>query len=347
VQPISDGTAHSHSHSPISESEYYQPIDASDIPEVGDGAYVVDRLIAENEVTSMFGLPKSGKSYLALKLALDVVNGKSFFDLATLQGDVLYIDAETKRPAWRRRVGKIVRGLGCDNDELPKGLKYMRVEKGAFSNRRLARKILDVIHAMPRRPVLTIIDSFQYATGVDPFNPQAVTKVFGYLADFGTVLMIDHERAPRQGDDKQSAKAYGSIYKVASVDAHFHVIGEVSGENEKRVTIEVVGSRDDAPLPAFGAVASWSGDKRSVSFQKCAANQRLTTTDLSGKLLALLQAAAREGGAYERQIAINQCGGSDKAVANAFTSLKKKRLVDSLTANGMTIWFAKTAKSVG
>ncbi len=78
--------------------------------EVSDGRYVVERLIAENEVTCMFGLPKSGKSFLALKLTCDIVNGTPFFDLPTMQGDVLYIDAETKQPAWRRRVGKIVRG---------------------------------------------------------------------------------------------------------------------------------------------------------------------------------------------------------------------------------------------
>ena len=78
--------------------------------EVSDGRYVVERLIAENEVTCMFGLPKSGKSFLALKLACDIVNGTPFFDLPTMQGDVLYIDAEDEQPAWRRRVGKIVRG---------------------------------------------------------------------------------------------------------------------------------------------------------------------------------------------------------------------------------------------
>jgi hypothetical protein len=278
VEETTNGIAHSHS--PKSECEYYQPCDAAGIAEGDDGAYVVDRLIAENEVICAFGLPKSGKSFLMLKLGLDVVNGLPFFDLPTKRGVVLYIDAETKPAAWRRRVGKIVRGAG----DLPTtGLKYMRVEKGAFGNEAKVAKILAVIRSMEPRPVLTIIDSFQFATGVNLLIAEDVMRVYGYLADFGTVLMIDHERAARLGYDKLAAKAFGSIYKVAAVDAHFHVIGEASGESEKRVTIEMVRTRDDSPLPPFGAVASFAVDKRSVTFARCDPDQPANGNHPSGR----------------------------------------------------------------
>ena len=238
-----------------------------------------------------------------------------------------------------------MRGRGNRDGIPPAGkLTYIRVEKGSFGDEAKVKKMLTALRAMEPKPALVIVDSFQFATAIKPTDPQEVTRVYGYLADFGTVLVLDHERAPRQGDEKLTARAFGSVYKSAAVDAHFHVESTATAEGERQMTIEAIETRDDAPLPAFGAVVRFAAGGRSVTFEKSDIAPRPGTTDLPGQLLALLQAAALDGGAYERQCAINQCGGNAKTVANAFTRLKQKRLVGSMTADGMTIWFATKSK---
>ena len=289
-----------------------------------DVVYVVDRLIAEDEVTSGFGLAKTGKSYFALWMAFCIANGSPYLGLPTKKGTVLFIDCETKPKAWRRRVGKICRGLGCHKP--PPGILYLKVKKGSFGNDAAVAKILAVVREMKPRPVLIIIDSFQFATGINPRDEQEVTRVYGYLADFGTVLMLDHQRAPREGDDKLPVdKAFGSVYKTASVDSYFQFTASRGDSNEKRVLIRQIGIRDDEPLQPKGGVARFGVDKRSVVFEALgeteASAAAASATNLDDKVFDRLRAAP---GAVYRDVLIKEFGAG---VVNVLTELRKAKKV--------------------
>lgn len=81
-------------------------------------AYLVDDILVSDGLTSVIGLPKAGKSYWALPMALCVATGRSFFDRPVKQGRVVYVCTEGGIARFRQRVDAWLQHHGIDAREL-------------------------------------------------------------------------------------------------------------------------------------------------------------------------------------------------------------------------------------
>ena len=83
------------------------------VPEI---TWVVDKLLVKNGITFFAGEPASGKSFIAMQLALDVSQGKPFLGCyQTIKGNVLYIDEENGIITLLSRFDKLKRGSNIQN----------------------------------------------------------------------------------------------------------------------------------------------------------------------------------------------------------------------------------------
>ena len=65
--------------------------------------YIVKGLIAKDDMFAIIGKSKSGKSFLAMQMALCIANGKPFLNLDTTPCKVLYVNCEVKEVVFRNR----------------------------------------------------------------------------------------------------------------------------------------------------------------------------------------------------------------------------------------------------
>ena len=80
--------------------------------------HVVDMWIPQKQVTLLAGHGGSGKSYVALSIAVHVALGRSFGTMATKQAKVLFFSAEDEEMVLRQRLFKICRALDIEPSDL-------------------------------------------------------------------------------------------------------------------------------------------------------------------------------------------------------------------------------------
>ena len=91
-------------------------IDPAEAATVDDAPlpHIVDRWVPCDEVTLFAGHGGSGKSFLALSLAVHVALGRAFGPLAVEQRDVLFFSAEDTKRTLLHRLAKLCRALGVE-----------------------------------------------------------------------------------------------------------------------------------------------------------------------------------------------------------------------------------------
>lgn len=147
--------------------------------------YIVEGLVPERELTLLFAPSFHGKSYLTAKMAFDITGDTDFFGLATMHGPALYLDAETRDEAFDRRCDLIAAGMGITAPKpgtvaAPDRLFYHRVSE--VLDKKAIERIMKKIAGMPIKPIVIFLDSFQFASNVNPVDPQQVTAFFKNLS---------------------------------------------------------------------------------------------------------------------------------------------------------------------
>lgn len=167
--------------------------------------------------TSLFGEGGTGKSLIALALAVHVATGRPFLRRRVIKGPVLYIDAEMDKDEHRRRLADITVGMGLD--EPPDALYYRQL--GGM----LMKETAGISHAIAQlRPVLVILDSFSVASGgSDPNSAGEVISALQAVRQWGTTLLIDHMAKNRSV--RAAPSAFGSAFKGNLVRSAIHVEG--------------------------------------------------------------------------------------------------------------------------
>ena len=161
--------------------------------------YRIDGMVPESQVTVLFGDGGTGKSYLALAMALAVYGGGDFLGRPATVGQVLYLDWETSADEIDQRI---------------KALTLFDPVTPSIGYRRMIRPLADEASRI-RQEVdregyqFVVVDSIGAAVGADPNNAQDVIRCFGAMRALGTTcLAIDHvAKADSEG------KPYGSAYK--------------------------------------------------------------------------------------------------------------------------------------
>jgi KaiC/GvpD/RAD55 family RecA-like ATPase len=174
-----------------------------DIPPSRD-EYLLSPFLPKDRPTMIFGDGGSGKSFLALKMALCVATGAGFmegFDTPLGPEKVLYVDWEADAATLKRRMDRVVAGAGVS---WPKGMFYYWEAEG--------RALHDQIDAIERRIkkegiTFVIIDSAAAALGGPATDDDLVGAFFNSLARLGcTSLIIAHITK----DQKDKTKPFGS-----------------------------------------------------------------------------------------------------------------------------------------
>lgn len=178
---------------------------------------MTEALIYEERINALNGESGSGKSWVALHTAAEVLKQG---------GHAIYVDLEDHSTSIVARL----KALGCDRPQIVEQLTYIRPDR-PMSPEAMAY-VEGVIAA--RQTVLVVIDSvgeLMALQGCKPNDDDAVANLYRAiprrLADLGpAVLLVDHvpkstERAPLYG--------IGSQRKRAAIDGASYMVEPVGG----------------------------------------------------------------------------------------------------------------------
>ena len=190
-------------------------------------------------LTVLAGAPKRGKSWLALSLALAVAGGTLFLDRQCRQGDVLYLDLESRKYRVQDRLSKLITGPA------PNSL-YIAHDASTLGGDLYEQ--LNNWCASVAKPTLIIIDTLGRVKASGKKSSENAyesdTRMFGALQKWAfdhrlALLVVHHLRKSKESDDWFD-RISGSIGLVGTADA---VLG-LSGERGNQVSKFAVSGRD-------------------------------------------------------------------------------------------------------
>ena len=221
---------------------HYPALDLSKEPPPID--WLVEGLIAKQDVVVMIGESNIGKSWLSMALAAAVANGggKWLGKSVMAGGRVLYVDEENPEDVVRQRLFR----LGLSNGAAD-NVRYIH-QQGVRIDRN-PEKILD--EAIAFDPTLIVLDSFTRLHTQDENNAGAVSALFNDgihpLArnTNGAVLLLHHVN--KTDSNSSFIRARGSTDIGASMDTGLDVrkhggdkLHVVHYKSRRRATGEVV-----------------------------------------------------------------------------------------------------------
>ena len=181
-------------------------------------------------LTVLAGAPKRGKSWLALMLALCVAAGEPFLGAETTQGDVLYMDLESRQYRVKDRLGKLI--VGRAPESLYITHESDRLEEGLVEQ--LGMWCEDVEH-----PVLIIIDTMGRVKGGSRRGENAYegdTRILGDLQRFAlqrnlAIVCVHHLKKDPGGNVDYFERVSGSMGITGACDSVVVLQGKRGDEN--------------------------------------------------------------------------------------------------------------------
>lgn len=173
--------------------------------------WFVEGILPEKYPTILAADGGSGKSYLAIYLALRICLGIMFFSLRTRRGRVLFVDYELDEEEQKRRVWRILRGMdmSVDDERLVGRFFYFRPDV-PLSDRSVHD---DIIHHVEENDIdVVILDSLTMGLGGDAKDQREITSIMQQIVGWGTTLIIDHIPADAR-HNTSTARPFGSVFK--------------------------------------------------------------------------------------------------------------------------------------
>jgi hypothetical protein len=165
-------------------------------------AYMAPPLVLEDAPSVIFGDGGTCKTYLALRLAVSIALGADFLGQAVRQAPVLFVDYEASETAIKRRLLRILGGLGLEWGEFP--FVYWRA---------IGRSLPEMVPALQRKVRqaavgLVVVDSAAYAAGGEPEKADSAIRYFNALA----ALEVPSLSLAHVGKDGKDEWPFGSIF---------------------------------------------------------------------------------------------------------------------------------------
>jgi len=187
--------------------------------EVPDGpAWLIENLWGEQAVGILGGAPKSGKTWLALELALAVASGQPALEHFAVPraGPVLLFAAEDSPPMVRTRLEGLAHIQGVRLEDVPVHLilaSRLRLDTPDDQGR-----LADAVRKL--RPRLLVLDPFVRIYGsIDENQAGDVARILGYLRELSrthdlSILVVHHTRkaAGAAGQGGLSLRGSGDFY---------------------------------------------------------------------------------------------------------------------------------------
>ena len=212
-----------------------------------ENKWLIDKLIPSECITLLSGAPASFKTWLLLRMALDIAKGEYLLDqFKCEQNNVLIIDEENHL----RLIQERLKALGATSD-LP---IYFLSQKGFLVSKK--GMIENVLKLCEEKNINVIfIDSLVRINNADENDASKMSEVFREIKRFcqnhKTVILTHHER--KEGTVKASAqnRLRGSSDIQAAVDCHLAVIRDRNDRN--KIIIEQAKLRLDEEMKPFEA----------------------------------------------------------------------------------------------
>lgn len=202
-------------------------IAVGDLEEPDNDGHLIDPILPVNQASIVYAAGGTGKSYLAVLMAVAVASGTDVLGWHIQQrGPVLYCDWETDQWEVNGRVKRVAAGLGIRAPQI-----LYRTCAGPMDD--MAESLSAVV--TERGVKLVIVDSVGMAAGAGREGPaeESAIRLFSAFRFLGcTVLAIDHVTSADVKDDRAIAKPYGSIYKVNLARSVWELRGAISDESQ-------------------------------------------------------------------------------------------------------------------
>jgi hypothetical protein len=177
--------------------------------------WLIEHLWSEAAVGCIGGTPKSGKTWLALEMALAVASGTPCLGRYRVprSGTVLIYAAEDRPHALRRRAEELCRARGLDLEKLAVGLitePALRLDVPGHQLR-LSTTIQEL------KPKLLVLDPLVRLHRSDENSSADISELLGYLRSlqraYGVAIaLVHHVRKSGAGQPGQSLRGSGDLH---------------------------------------------------------------------------------------------------------------------------------------
>ncbi len=254
------GTARSHPAPAARKEPRFHPYTVEELPAESALPFLITGVLPANALTEIHGSPGSGKSFMALAMALSIATGLPFFGHEAVRANVLYVAAERfvglrrRIEAWCRRHGVVDRS-------------FFRIFRDGVQliDARDVRSFITAVEELPEMPALIVLDTLSRClVGADENGQRDMTRVVDSLdairkATGATVLLVHHTR--KAGDtERGSTVLRGAVdLMMGLVKAKGHIalsvakVNDFSPFGELRLRLEAEGS-SCVPVQADDAV---------------------------------------------------------------------------------------------
>lgn len=252
-------------------------------------SWLIDRLWTHQAVGVIGGSPKSGKTWLALEMAVSVASGTPCLGQFAVPspGRVLIYAAEDSAVAVRSRIESLSRLHQIEFNQLDVNIitaDSLRLDRPEHQDRLESTLLL-------YKPSLLILDPLVRVHAIDENVAGQVSVLLGYIRSLqrktgAAIALVHHIRknASPNGNAGYSLRGSGDLY--AWLDSFLYL-----RMHQGQRTL----SAEHRSAPVFGPLSLELVQKDSATFLKAASIQNNTPTlplsDLSPRILELLSAA--------------------------------------------------------
>lgn len=239
------------------KEERFKPIKLDELfsIEFPENKWVVEKIVPHQGITIISGAPASYKTWLLLRMAIDIAEGgKLFGQFQCEQNKVLIIDEENHLRLVRERLEL----LGAD-PALP--ISFLSQKGFLVSEKESVETIIEICDAEGIDVIF--IDSLVRINEAEENDASQMSKVFRDIRKFcqagKTVVLTHHEK--KEGIHKGTAqnRLRGSSDISAAVDAHLAL--KRDKEDKTKIIIEQAKLRADKEIDTFEAVVRNVDDK--------------------------------------------------------------------------------------
>jgi hypothetical protein len=253
-------------------------------------SWLIDRLWTHQAVGVIGGSPKSGKTWLALEMAVSVASGRPCFNTFAVAspGPVLLYAAEDSAMALRSRLETLARLHKIDFERL--NVHVITIDSLRLDQPEHQDRLESTLHAY--KPTLLVLDPLVRVHGIDENVAGQVAALLGYLRSLqrnaGTAIALVHhvrKNASAAGNAGYSLRGSGDLY--AWLDSFLYL-----RMHQGQRTL----SAEHRSAPAFGPIALElaQSDPMGPHLKMMAINETQSDSlqsDLSGRILKLLSSS--------------------------------------------------------
>jgi RecA-family ATPase len=185
--------------------------------------WIVEDLIHQGTIAILDGLGGSGKSYLAMQLAISIASGNRFLRFATTQGRVLYMNGEDPDSESHRRFRRMIDTMSefyteDQIQQIAENITYISMTSVQYSpillNPRMQptqtyAKIQKFVHDW--KPDIVILDPLSLFVAIENDNSYAA-QFYALLRKLDTTILVLHHQSKSgmNGEASERARARGA-----------------------------------------------------------------------------------------------------------------------------------------